>query len=67
MRKYGAFAVPYAGQKRYEQEAGEGHGVEVSPGERRTGFKTPSGRIEVHSSTKLAVLLVNSPFLSAVA
>ena len=51
MRKYGAFAVPYSGQERYEREAGDGAGVEVSPGERRAGFHTPSGRIEVHSNT----------------
>ena len=35
MRRYGAFAVPYKGQERYEQE----------------GFKTPSGKLELHSPT----------------
>jgi anaerobic selenocysteine-containing dehydrogenase len=35
MRRYGAFEVPYAGQRRYEQD----------------GFKTPSGKLEIHSQT----------------
>ena len=35
MRKYGAYDVPYAGQERYE----------------RDGFKTPSGKLEIHSPT----------------
>ncbi len=35
MRRYGAFEVPYAGQRRYETE----------------GFKTPSKKLEIHSPT----------------
>ncbi len=35
MRKYGAFAVPYGGQERYEKD----------------GFKTPSKKLEVYSGT----------------
>jgi anaerobic selenocysteine-containing dehydrogenase len=38
MRRYGAFDVPYAGQERYEKE----------------GFKTPSGKLEIHSTTLAA-------------
>jgi len=36
MRRFGAFAVPYAGQERYEKDG---------------GFPTPSGRLEVFSET----------------
>jgi len=35
MRRYGAFAVPYAGQRRYEKD----------------GFPTPSRKLEFHSAT----------------
>jgi anaerobic selenocysteine-containing dehydrogenase len=35
MRRHGAFAVPYAGQRRYEKD----------------GFKTPSRKLEIHSTT----------------
>ena len=35
MRRFGAFEVPYAGQERYEMQ----------------GWKTPSGKLEVYSST----------------
>jgi len=41
MRKYGAYEVPYAGQERY---AGSHEG-------RPAGFKTPSGKLEVYSTT----------------
>ena len=47
MRRYGAFAVPYGGQERYE---GEGD-VELASGERKAGFKTPSGLLEFYSPT----------------
>ena len=50
MRRFGAFAVPYGGQKRYEAEVTEG-GVELEDGSRRAGFKTPSGRLELYSPT----------------
>jgi anaerobic selenocysteine-containing dehydrogenase len=49
MKAYGAFEVPYKGQKRYEADAE--NGVEVAPGERKVGFKTPSGKLEIFSST----------------
>ncbi|MDA1193885.1 MAG: molybdopterin-dependent oxidoreductase [Planctomycetota bacterium] len=38
MRRYGAFEVPYKGQRRYEQD----------------GFKTPSGKLEFYSPTLAA-------------
>ncbi len=41
MRRYGAFPVPYEGQQRYEREGVDGP----------TGFKTPSGKLEVYSPT----------------
>ena len=47
MKKYGAFAVPYGGQKRYEKDVQEG-GVEVSSRERKAGFHTPSGKLEFY-------------------
>ncbi|MCP3979773.1 MAG: molybdopterin-dependent oxidoreductase [bacterium] len=51
MRRYGAFDVPYAGQQRFEREGPalattEGAGVAG-----RVGFRTPSGRLEIFSST----------------
>ncbi|RKY20483.1 MAG: formate dehydrogenase [Planctomycetota bacterium] len=52
MRKHGAFAVPYAGQERYEKPVAEdAPGVELAPGERRAGFGTPSRRLEIYSPT----------------
>jgi anaerobic selenocysteine-containing dehydrogenase len=51
MRKYGAFAAPYPGQRRYEAEAKpEGAGVEIT-GARRVGFPTPSRKLEIDSET----------------
>ncbi len=41
MRKYGAYEVPYAGQERYAKEEGG----------RAVGFKTPSGKLEIYSTT----------------
>ncbi len=49
MRRYGAFAVPYAGQKRYEREAEKG--VALEDGAPREGFKTPSKKLEFYSPT----------------
>jgi len=49
MRRYGAFAVPYAGQERYE--ADDEAGVELEGGERKQGFKTPSKRLEIYAAT----------------
>ena len=52
MRRYGAFDVPYAGQRRYEAPAAaDAPGVEVAPGDRRTGFPTPSRKLELFSPT----------------
>jgi len=51
MKKYGAFAVPYAGQQRYEAEADGDSGTTTGDGARKAGFKTPSGRIEIYSPT----------------
>ena len=51
MRRYGAFAVPYAGQERYAKEVGADEpGVDVD-GTRRAGFPTPSRRLELVSPT----------------
>jgi anaerobic selenocysteine-containing dehydrogenase len=49
MRRRGAFAVPYAGQERYERA--EADGIEVGEGDRRAGFPTPSGKLELYSPT----------------
>jgi anaerobic selenocysteine-containing dehydrogenase len=43
MRRYGAFEVPYAGQRRYEKEEQADRGP--------VGFNTPSRKLEVHSAT----------------
>lgn len=52
MQKHGAFAVPYAGQERYEKPAVHPTpGVEVKPGDRREGFGTPSRKLEIWSPT----------------
>jgi anaerobic selenocysteine-containing dehydrogenase len=50
MRRYGAFASPYPGQRRYDAEVGPGEGVEVE-GVRRRGFPTPSRKLELWSET----------------
>ncbi len=47
MRKYGAFDVPYKGQKRYENDGK----VDLEGGDKREGFHTPSGKLEFFSST----------------
>jgi anaerobic selenocysteine-containing dehydrogenase len=49
MRRHGAFDVPYAGQERYEKE--DAQGVTLEDGSTRTGFKTPSKRLEFWSPT----------------
>jgi anaerobic selenocysteine-containing dehydrogenase len=52
MRRYGAFDVPYAGQRRYEAAPAAGEkGVELEGGDRKAGFKTPSGKLEFYSPT----------------
>ncbi|MFQ5601182.1 MAG: molybdopterin dinucleotide binding domain-containing protein, partial [Candidatus Krumholzibacteriia bacterium] len=52
MRRYAAFEVPYAGQRRYENPSkGERPGVQVDDGSRREGFQTPSRKLEFYSST----------------
>jgi anaerobic selenocysteine-containing dehydrogenase len=50
MRRHGAFAVPYAGQRRYEVPSEDASAPEVD-GKRCTGFKTPSRKLEFWSST----------------
>jgi anaerobic selenocysteine-containing dehydrogenase len=51
MRRYGAYAVPYKGQRRYEEPVLAGRaGVEID-GERRAGFPTPSRKLEIYSET----------------
>ncbi len=51
MRRYGAFLLPADPPLPYEQRVAAGSpGVEVD-GERRAGFPTPSGRLEVWSRT----------------
>jgi anaerobic selenocysteine-containing dehydrogenase len=49
MRRNGAFAVPYAGQERYEKD--DPDGVELEDGSKKAGFKTPSKKLEVYSKT----------------
>ena len=44
MRRYGAFAVPYDGQERYDKPK-EG-GLDIGEGPTRAGFDTPSKRLE---------------------
>ncbi|MDH3284310.1 MAG: molybdopterin-dependent oxidoreductase [Acidobacteriota bacterium] len=52
MRRYGAFDVPYAGQRRYEDDPASGEpGVELEDGSRKAGFGTPSRRLELYSAT----------------
>jgi anaerobic selenocysteine-containing dehydrogenase len=52
MRRFGAFDVPYAGQERYAQPVADDEpGVVDQAGVRRQGFKTPSGKLELHSPT----------------
>jgi len=51
MRRYGAFEVPYEGERRYEAARSGGEkGVDVGGG-RKAGFPTPSGRLELFSQT----------------
>ena len=45
MRRFGAFEVPYGGQRRYAKPRSE-----TGPPE-PTGFHTPSGKLEIHSAT----------------
>lgn len=52
MRRRGAFAVPHAGQDRHEEPRREDEdGVTLADGDRRAGWKTPSGRLELFSDT----------------
>ena len=52
MRRYGAFAVRYAGQRRYEKSVALNEpGVELEDGSRRVGFPTPTGKLEFYSAT----------------
>ncbi|MCA9310954.1 MAG: hypothetical protein KDA21_07100, partial [Phycisphaerales bacterium] len=52
MRRYGAFLVEEQASVAHRKPAAEG-GVEIA-GERRTGFKTPSKKLEIHSDTMAA-------------
>jgi anaerobic selenocysteine-containing dehydrogenase len=52
MQKFGAFAVPYAGQERFEKPAKDGEPAAVMPdGTRKVGFPTPSKKLEFYSKT----------------
>jgi len=52
MRRYGAYAVPYAGQRRYEAtRRPDEPGVDLGQGDRRAGFPTPSRKLELYSTT----------------
>lgn len=52
MRRHGAFAVPYAGQKRYESDAeGDEPQVELEGGDKKVGFPTPTRKLEFYSQT----------------
>lgn len=52
MRRNGAYNVPYEGQERYEKKvSADEPGVDHENGERTTGFKTPSRKLEFYSST----------------
>lgn len=57
MKRYGAFDVPYKGQRRYEAEAPDDTpGTEIAEPDgdatvRRTGFGTPSRKLEFYSPT----------------
>jgi anaerobic selenocysteine-containing dehydrogenase len=52
MRRNGAFAVPYKGQRRYEVRVGvDDPGLDIDDGTRRAGFPTPSRRLEIYSPT----------------
>jgi anaerobic selenocysteine-containing dehydrogenase len=51
MRRHGAFDVPYAGQERYAKEGkSAAKGGDADTGG-RVGFPTPSGKLEIHSTT----------------
>jgi anaerobic selenocysteine-containing dehydrogenase len=52
MRRFGAYAVPYQGQKRYESDAGEGEAcVTLEDGSQKVGFPTPTRKLEFYSQT----------------
>jgi anaerobic selenocysteine-containing dehydrogenase len=48
MQRYGAYQVPYGGQRRYAAAAGE-KGLSLEDGSRVTGFATPSKRLEFYA------------------
>jgi anaerobic selenocysteine-containing dehydrogenase len=50
MRRFGAFEVPYAGQRRHEEPAQDGAGLAVDGAQKR-GFPTPSKKLELWSQT----------------
>jgi anaerobic selenocysteine-containing dehydrogenase len=51
MRRFGAFAVPYAGRERYAKEGPSLAKEAAASIDGRAGFPTPSGRLEVFSKT----------------
>ena len=51
MRHYGAFAVPYGGQERYDKAGASIAKDPEADTEGKVGFPTPSGRLEVFSRT----------------
>ena len=52
MRRYGAFEVPYGGQERFDaRREGDAPGVPVGADDRRAGWPTPSGKLELYSET----------------
>ncbi len=52
MKAYGAYALPYAGQRRYEADRdAAAPGVDVGSSERKAGWGTPSKLLEFFSST----------------
>ena len=51
MRRYGAFAVPYGGQERFEREGASLAKGDAASTHHCAGFPTPSGRLEIFSRT----------------
>ncbi|MEQ8766229.1 MAG: molybdopterin-dependent oxidoreductase [Planctomycetota bacterium] len=49
MRRKGAFAVPYAGQERFEKDQEDG--VTLEDGSKKAGFPTPTKKLEFFSKT----------------
>ncbi len=54
MRRYGAFAAPYAGQRRFEKPGSSRATSPDADTHGCAGFETPSGRVEIWSDTLAA-------------